>query len=213
MKPIHLKRSTRSSFAIVILAAAILMAGGAGGAVAGSLITGKQVKDGSLTSADIKDKSLGTTDLSTAARKVLAGQAGPSGPAGPAGPPGAAGPTGPVGPVGPVGATGARGATGPAGPTGMSELTYRSTTLSADWYIDVKHFCHADERAISGDVRTAGTGGAQPLVAQTSPIKAGYEAVDDGDALELGGGYWAQVRNIGPGGTIIATLHVLCAKN
>lgn len=66
---------------------------------AASLITGKQIKDGSITAKD----------LSQAVRKQLAktGAAGTGGPAGA------------VGAVGPAGSAGDAGPTGPAGPTGL----------------------------------------------------------------------------------------------
>lgn len=66
------------------------------------LITGKNVKDGSL----------GVRDLSAAARKSLRGRAGPAGANGQNGLPGAQGPQGASGPAGPIGP---QGATGPAG--------------------------------------------------------------------------------------------------
>lgn len=66
----------------------------AGTATAAKLITGKEIKDGSI----------GLVDLSRAAKRGLAGKPGANGkdgaagPAGPAGAPGAAGPQGPAGP-------------------------------------------------------------------------------------------------------------------
>ncbi|MCW2793689.1 MAG: hypothetical protein JWO76_2787 [Nocardioides sp.] len=57
------------------------------------LITGKQVKDGSLQAKD----------LSKAARRSLQGQRGPAGPQGAPGAEGPAGPAGPAGPQGPAG--------------------------------------------------------------------------------------------------------------
>jgi hypothetical protein len=79
------------------------------------LITGKQVKDrslsaadirkGSLTGAEVKDGSLSAADI----RGGVAGPRGEQGPAGPAGPKGAQGPVGPVGPVGPAGPEGPKG--------------------------------------------------------------------------------------------------------
>jgi len=69
----------------------LLMAvGGGGGAVAGSLITGKQIKDGTVTSADIKNGTVTNRDLAKSARSK-AGQTGSQGPAGAPGPAGAAG--------------------------------------------------------------------------------------------------------------------------
>ena len=64
---------------------------GAGTAGAAKLITGKQVKNGSLTGADIKAGSLGTDRLSPGARASLKGDAGPAGAVGPQGPAGADG--------------------------------------------------------------------------------------------------------------------------
>ena len=91
------------------------------------LITGKQIKDGTVAQKD----------LAKAVRKKLAaksaGAVGPAGPTGPAGPAGArgdrgptgeagaagaAGPAGPAGPTGPAGADGAPGPAGAVGPTG-----------------------------------------------------------------------------------------------
>jgi hypothetical protein len=92
---------------VVAMLALFIAAGGvnamADAAVsAQKLITGKQIKKGSI----------GLDRLSPSARAKLRGAAGPAGPAGIAG---VAGPAGPAGPVGPAGATGATGATGPNG--------------------------------------------------------------------------------------------------
>ncbi|GAA1761984.1 hypothetical protein GCM10009795_005520 [Nocardioides hankookensis] len=81
----------------------MLALGGTGGAVAGSLITSKQIKNNTITSADIKNKTISKDDLAASALP----RAGAKGPAGPAGPAGAAGPAGPAG---------AAGVQGPAGP-------------------------------------------------------------------------------------------------
>jgi hypothetical protein len=73
-------RKARSGPAITIAALAVAVAlSASGGAVAGSLITGKQVKDGSLTGKDVKDGSLGTPDLATGTRTDLTGPAGAPG--------------------------------------------------------------------------------------------------------------------------------------
>jgi hypothetical protein len=47
--------------------------------VAGSLITGKQIKNNSVTGKDIKDSSLKTGDLSSDTVAALKGQTGPAG--------------------------------------------------------------------------------------------------------------------------------------
>jgi hypothetical protein len=64
----------------------------AGGATAATLITGKQVKNGSLTGVDVKDRSLTAKDF----KGSLRGPTGPSGLPGPAGAPGQTGPAGPA---------------------------------------------------------------------------------------------------------------------
>jgi hypothetical protein len=64
-----------STAAAVLLAGALFLSA-TGGAVAGSMITGKQIKDGSVTGKDVKDKSLESSDLSAAATAALHGQAG-----------------------------------------------------------------------------------------------------------------------------------------
>lgn len=76
----------RSSVAVVVVATLMLAIGGTGGAVAGSLITGKQIKNGTITSADIKNRSITNADLAASARKP--------GTTGKSGAPGAEGPRG-----------------------------------------------------------------------------------------------------------------------
>jgi hypothetical protein len=123
----------RLTYSNVVATVALLFAV-AGTAYAGSqvLITGAQVKDGSLSGRDLANRSIGVNKLTRAAVARLkgargargaAGAAGPMGPTGPAGPVGAAGPGGPAGSAGPQGAkgeTGPAGATGAAGPAGTS---------------------------------------------------------------------------------------------
>jgi len=103
---------------VALVALTVAMGGTAYAAV---IITGANVKDGSLRSGDIadgfngvqsrdvKDASLGTIDLSAAARSALKGNAGPAGATGASG---AAGPTGAAGTAGATGAAGVPGANG-----------------------------------------------------------------------------------------------------
>jgi hypothetical protein len=93
----------RPSGSMVVAMAAVVIAC-AGSATAASLITGKQIKDGSLTGADLKNRSLGAKDLSRHARDELEGRRGPRGAEGPTGARGPAGPQGATGPQGPPGA-------------------------------------------------------------------------------------------------------------
>jgi len=105
---------------IACLALSIALGGTASAAV---LITGKQVKDGSIAGRDVKNRSLGMNKLSTSAVSSLAGQAGPAGPQGPQGEKGDQGPVGPTGATGPKGETGPAGPQGPAGPAGPSGIS------------------------------------------------------------------------------------------
>lgn len=123
-------------FAAVVGVLVLALSGTAGAA---RLITGDQIKDGSITGADIKGGSVGASDINASARDALrgprgatgspgaAGAQGPVGPIGASGPAGAkgdqgarglAGPKGDTGAAGPAGPQGDSGATGPAGPTG-----------------------------------------------------------------------------------------------
>jgi hypothetical protein len=88
-----MKSLPRSTPAVILGVAALMLLTTTGGAVAGSLITSKQIKNGTITGADIKDKAVGVKDLAPAARAAT-GATGPAGPAGPAGAAGAAGPRG-----------------------------------------------------------------------------------------------------------------------
>lgn len=84
----------RSTPVVALVAAGCLLLGSTGGAVAGALITGKQIKDNTVTTKDIKNGSLAVKDLSKKTRSALAGTAGPTGATGATGPAGAAGPRG-----------------------------------------------------------------------------------------------------------------------
>lgn len=88
------------------------------------LITGADIKDGTVTTADIRNGTIRVGDLSTSAVQTLKGVRGPTGPSGPVGPRGAAGAEGAVGPRGPVGPVGA------AGVSGYEVLQARSDAVS-----------------------------------------------------------------------------------
>jgi hypothetical protein len=123
---------------------AIAMSAGAPAAATDAYAAAKRL----ITGKDVKDGSLGVRDLSAAARKSLRGNSGPAGanganglpganganglpggtgpqggagPAGPTGSTGSTGPAGPIGPVGPIGPTGPTGPTGPAGSAGSAD--------------------------------------------------------------------------------------------
>lgn len=127
--------SERLSYANVVATLALFVALG-GTATAALVITGKNVKNGSLTGADLKDNSIRSADVKDGgllAKDFKRGQlaAGVTGPQGPAGAAGAKGDTGPrgdagqqgdVGPRGPTGDTGVRGPTGATGTVDTSNF-------------------------------------------------------------------------------------------
>src|SRR5215207_6648489 len=116
-----LRHRPSSAMVIACLALSIALGGTASAAV---LITGKQVKDGSIAGRDVKNRSLGMNKLSTSAVSSLAGQAGPQGPQGDKGDQGPVGPTGATGPKGETGPAGPQGAAGVPGPSGVSGWQY-----------------------------------------------------------------------------------------
>ena len=109
--------------------ATVLVVGGSAGAVAGKLITSKNIKDGTIQTRDLRDDSVDASKLAPgavswgksldAATKAqiedLLGEGVP-------GPQGAAGPKGDTGPQGPEGAPGSRGSRGETGAPGDGSL-------------------------------------------------------------------------------------------
>ena len=97
--PRRLRERLPRSAPIVVAGAVLLLAiGGSGGAVAGSLISSKQIKDNTVTSADIKNKTITKKDLA----KSVWPRRGARGPVGAQGVPGTRGPAGERGAAGPV---------------------------------------------------------------------------------------------------------------
>ena len=123
-------RSVVRTQAVGVLGGALVIAAisGVGGATAASLITFRQIKDGTVASVDVKDASLKLVDLKASTRDALSqpgptgpqGEQGQVGPTGPQAPAGAAGSAGPQGDAGAIGPTDPKGDTGPAGPQGPS---------------------------------------------------------------------------------------------
>lgn len=97
----------------------------AGTATAAQLITGAQVKNGTLTLKDFKasDRNKLKGPKGPGGSQGPAGAQGPAGPQGPAGARGATGSAGPTGLTGGTGPTGRTGATGPTGATGSTGAT------------------------------------------------------------------------------------------
>jgi Collagen triple helix repeat (20 copies) len=96
----------------ILACVAVALIVGTTSATAATLVTGKQVKDGSLSGADVKNGSLSKADLSDKAINSLRGQNGTNGVKG------KDGATGPKGDQGPAGTAGPQGNPGPRGPAG-----------------------------------------------------------------------------------------------
>jgi len=73
-----------------------------------------------ITGANIKDGTIEVADLSKKAQATFKGRSGAPGPTGPIGPQGPSGSEGPAGPRGATGQTGAQGTPGPAGSAGVA---------------------------------------------------------------------------------------------
>lgn len=102
----------KTVFVLGTLALVLIIAAGATGQGRG-LITGGDIRNGSVTSADIKDRTILARDLRRSLLNSLRGRRGPRG---------AAGPTGFAGPAGPTGPAGAKGDKGDKGDAGASAL-------------------------------------------------------------------------------------------
>ena len=172
----------RPSPAMIVAALALTIALGGTATAAGLLITGKQVKDGSLTGRDVKNGTIKTADVgngslsgfdvrdrSLTPADFSGSMQGPAGPAGRVGPqglkgdtgaPGVPGPKGdrgeqgPVGATGPVGPAGLQGPQGPAGPRGVSGWEYRTAEMLVlpDNYAGRQVDCPAGKKALGGGV-------------------------------------------------------------
>lgn len=130
----HLKRPT-----LIVAFVALVLAGTGVADGASRLITGKQIKNNSVTGADIKRHSLATSDLSSSASRSLRGDAGPKGDAG---------------------APGAPGPAGPPGPSVVNKLTRVTASMSvAPGDVNgPSAFCPSGQGIVSGGYITAGAG-------------------------------------------------------
>jgi hypothetical protein len=104
-----------------------------------------------ITGAQIKDGSIQAKDLSAKARRTLKGNRGPRGFQGARGAPGANGVNGLPGAVGPAGPAGPAGAPGPVGP-GLTGLHYVNTTEVGETVAE----CNPGESVIAGGAFTPG---------------------------------------------------------
>jgi hypothetical protein len=205
------KRSPRTVIGLGVVALLLILTS-TGGAVAGAMITGKQIKDGTITTKDVKDKTLTTTDLSPATLKALAGKPGPAGAQGPAGASGAVGAQGATGPAGPTGETGAAGPAGPAGPDGEKGLNVVRNVTGPLPFSSTEAlgrvYCGAAEIAIGGGViAMSGSGGGVPVLSASQSSRG----TSDGP-MGAGSGWEIRVKNTAGTGSISGTMFVLCAQ-
>ena len=138
-----MKRPSSTALAVLVAVLALVLSAGAG-ATASMMITGKQIKDGTVTTKDVKNKSLKVKDLSAKARSKLRGATGPAGP------------------------RGATGATGPAGAAGLSgfEVVTKSVAIPGlGGTGSVSGACPAGKKAIA-----ATAGYAAPLAGLLSQV-------------------------------------------
>ena len=160
--------SRRPSAGLVVAIIALIVAM-SGSAVAASLITSAQIKDGTIK----------LRDISTKARNTLKGQTGPVGVRGVTGlqgAPGANGATGLQGAPGANGATGLQGAPGANGANGATNVVVRQGTASSvangvSGIVTAQ--CNAGERATGGGNSVSGLGGWQVIESFPTPGTAG----------------------------------------
>jgi Collagen triple helix repeat (20 copies) len=108
----RIKAGPSPSMVVACIAVVLALTGSA--FAAQTLITGADIKDGSVTRADLSRRTV----RSLKGKRGKTGPAGRDGFAGPQGPQGSTGPEGPRGPVGPAGPQGQKGTTGDTGAKG-----------------------------------------------------------------------------------------------
>lgn len=110
---LHRLREKASSPAMIVAIVAMVFATTGSAFAARSLLTGKDIQDGTITKADLAPSAVSSAK----------GKRGPRGARGPRGEQGEQGPQGLIGPRGERGATGATGPQGPVGPPGTTGAT------------------------------------------------------------------------------------------
>lgn len=155
----------KGSAAIVVAIVAVVLAMTGSAFAAKELITGRDIKNGSITRADL-------------ARNTISSLSGRQGPAG------ARGQDGFSGPPGPVGATGAKGETGPAGPKGETGERGPAGSTGSPGRLGPQ-----GEQGPIGPPGQPFVGGGDPLGFQTVTVYAlrAGDRPDDTEGLELAG--------------------------
>jgi hypothetical protein len=204
----------RPSPALVVALVALFVAF-SGTATAALVMTGKNIKDGTITGKDVQNRTLGTNKLSKKAVASLIGQRGPAGPAGPQGPKGEAGVQGVQGPKGDTGPAGPQ---GPKGDTGVAHITTRIAGINLDGPMGESKggaaMCQAGESVVGGGYRLPSAGivvGSGVLnsfeAVQSRPANASGEPALNGQ--EPRGWYVEVQKGTDTDGTVAIT--VLCA--
>jgi hypothetical protein len=119
----------RTILALGTIALVLAIAGGAWAGKRYVITSSSQVKNGSLTGADIQNHSLNLADLGNGTMHTLESK-GPRGPKGDTGLQGPKGDTGPQGDKGDKGDTGPQGPPGPHGPSGFDGAFYSVQTYT-----------------------------------------------------------------------------------
>jgi Collagen triple helix repeat (20 copies) len=177
-----------------VVAYLALFAALGGSAYAAVTVTGKNIKDGTVSGRDVKNRSLGKAELSPSAVSSLLGDRGPAGPQGPAGP---------KGPQGEPGLPGAPGETGPQGPSGLTGIEYRvssGVSVPKDQTIGDQVNCTSGKSVLGGGVAHYPSGSPARVVS-SAPGGA------NGDST----GWSVQVHNQG-GNAFSSYTWAVCAK-
>ncbi len=168
-----------------VLVGVLAVSGSATAAVKSGLINSKDVKNNSLTGAEIRNGSLGARDMSRDAQEQLTGARGPQGEAGPQG---GQGPQGPAGPQGaPSAVPGPRGDDGPAGPPGPQGPRGDVTTVQGNSIVGPKgDRGEQGERGPAGPQGPAGPAGARGEKGENGTNGAPGAKGDKGDPGTFG---------------------------
>ncbi len=178
----------------MVVAIIALVFGLTGGAVAATVIDGRQLRPNSVASDKIRNGTLVLKDMSNATQRQHAGDAGPQGPRGEPGPQGVPGPQGERGPegvAGPQGLPGPQGLTGPQGPKGERGDV---TTVEGDTIVGPKG--DRGDKGDKGDPGPRGPAGPQgPAGPKGDAGPAGPAGASDVKVA------WGEVGPVPPGGT------------
>lgn len=174
------RRSTHVRRIGIVLAAVAVLALTLGTSVtAATLITGKQIKDGSVTGKDLRNGSVTGADIRDGSLTPADYRGAIVGPEGPAG---AAGPSGPVGPQGPSGRPGVR---------GIDYATSERDDLPAGLWTIRNAKCPSGTTAVSGGFAAeSGASGGRFLV--SAPLSNGtgwFVGIQNESSAAIVGGY------------------------